>query len=347
MRTGEQCLRVAEVEQINPWVRCFRLVPGEGEKLAPFIAGQYINLFYKIGASITSRPYSIASSPKDAEEGFYELYIRGDGPFTSGWLFENIKVGSKLRASLPEGDFHYVAGEDHRRVIGISGGMSVTPLRAMARAVVDGSLDIDLTLFCGWDTAEEVLYYEEFQSYARICPRFRVVFAVADGRLPGGEKELVTMDMVRRYVDSADATFFLCGPAAMYSVISRGLDDLGIPQSCRHQELPGEANLAALLEERPQTVLGQYTLAVHTGGSVRHLPMEARETVLVALERGGIAAGSRCRSGHCGFCRTRLKAGKVFVPSRWQTEIAGEERGYIHPCCSFPLSDLTIELAEK
>ena len=63
------------------------------------------------------------------------------------------------------------------------------------------------------------------------------------------------------------------------------------------------------------------------------------------MERAGIRAPSRCRSGECGWCRSRLLAGEVFIPEktdgrRW----ADAQFGYIHPCSSFPISDVTLEV---
>ena len=76
-----------------------------------------------------------------------------------------------------------------------------------------------------------------------------------------------------------------------------------------------------------------------------HITAASDEPVLVALERAGIKAPSRCRAGECGWCRSRLLEGSVFIPRenemrRW----ADVHYGYIHPCCSFPTSDLIIEI---
>lgn len=67
--------------------------------------------------------------------------------------------------------------------------------------------------------------------------------------------------------------------------------------------------------------------------------------MLVAIERAGIKAPSRCRSGECGWCRSKLVSGTVCIPEenelrRW----ADVHYGYIHPCSSFPTSDLVIEV---
>jgi len=73
--------------------------------------------------------------------------------------------------------------------------------------------------------------------------------------------------------------------------------------------------------------------------------MKSEESVLVALERAGIKAPSKCRSGVCGYCRSRLIQGDVFIPEDTDGRRAQDKKsGYIHPCCSYPLSDMKIEI---
>lgn len=344
MRHERQRLRVAAIDRVNDWVRCYRLEAATQAPLAAFEAGQYLNLFYEINGSTTSRPYSIASSPGDAARGFYELYIHGGGPFTSRWLFEHIRPGDELWASAPMGEFYAVPRRDGKKIIGISGGMSVTPLRAMARAVAEGSLDAELTLFCGWDKAAEILYREEFEAYAAASPRFKAVFAVAEGA-SDCESGYVDLAMIRRHAQPQGAAFFLCGPPAMYEALHHALAPLKIPAEKYHRELPGEVHSPDGLEGYPGAAAAELTLAVSLGGDVRKIKARSSETLLVALERAGLSPEARCRSGVCGFCGSALAGGEIFVPTRWDTRTEEERaRGLIHPCCSFPLTDLALTL---
>ena len=69
------------------------------------------------------------------------------------------------------------------------------------------------------------------------------------------------------------------------------------------------------------------------------------ENTIVALERAGIKNNSRCRSGACGFCRTELREGDVFVaPEGDGRRRADKQFGYIHACSTWPLSDCTIRI---
>ncbi|MGN0287944.1 MAG: 2Fe-2S iron-sulfur cluster-binding protein, partial [Atopobiaceae bacterium] len=62
-------------------------------------------------------------------------------------------------------------------------------------------------------------------------------------------------------------------------------------------------------------------------------------------EKNRIAAPSHCRSGECGWCHARLVSGQVFCPAEVDGRREADRKfGYIHPCVSFPLSDLVVEV---
>jgi ferredoxin len=71
-----------------------------------------------------------------------------------------------------------------------------------------------------------------------------------------------------------------------------------------------------------------------------------RDTSLLrSLEAAGIAAPAHCRSGECGWCHSKLVSGEVYTPKSVDGRREADYLyGYIHPCCSFPLSDLVIEV---
>ena len=88
-----------------------------------------------------------------------------------------------------------------------------------------------------------------------------------------------------------------------------------------------------------------FTLTLRFLGEEKQIPLRADEPVLTAIERAGIAAPSRCRSGECGWCRSRLIGGEVFIPDSMDgRRLADAGAGYIHPCSSWALSDLELEI---
>ena len=61
------------------------------------------------------------------------------------------------------------------------------------------------------------------------------------------------------------------------------------------------------------------------------------------MERAGIKAPSKCRSGECGFCRSKLATGEVYTPEKVERRRQYDKvKGYVHPCCTYPKSDCRI-----
>ena len=113
------------------------------------------------------------------------------------------------------------------------------------------------------------------------------------------------------------------------------------------RELFGAAGDPASLPGYPAEHTGKhYTVTLQRENERLTFPAAANEPLLVAIERAAISANSHCRSGECGWCRTRLLRGNVFVPQERDARRAADRLfGYIHPCISYPLSDITLALS--
>jgi ferredoxin len=80
-------------------------------------------------------------------------------------------------------------------------------------------------------------------------------------------------------------------------------------------------------------------------GKEYNVACPADTSLLRAMEAAGINAPSDCRSGRCGWCHSQLISGEVYVPAEVDgRRLADKDFGYIHPCCTFPLSDVTIDV---
>ena len=71
----------------------------------------------------------------------------------------------------------------------------------------------------------------------------------------------------------------------------------------------------------------------------------ADEPVAVALERAAIPIDTHCRGGECGYCRTQLLSGDIFVsPLNDGRRAMDKELGWFHACSAYPTSDLKIKI---
>jgi ferredoxin len=120
--------------------------------------------------------------------------------------------------------------------------------------------------------------------------------------------------------------------------------DLDLPPKRIRREVRGAAKDITASPGFPPEVAGQtFRLTARMGGVTTEVPAAATETVLVALERANLVPPSQCRSGECGFCRSLLVAGDVYVyPQNDGRRAADKQFGYIHPCSSYPLTDLEV-----
>ena len=328
--------------------KTFVMKSTNGKALPYFRAGQYISLKLPMDGSFVTRSYSLCSSPKEATGGNYAITVRANpGGFVADRLLHEKKIGDRLISSGPQGFFYYEDLRDAKKVIGLAGGSGITPFLSMARAICDGIEDFELTLLYGSRTEEDILFRGELDEIARICPKFKVVHVLSEEEKEGFEKGFITAEMIEKYApEGEEYSVFLCGPEAMYRFLKPEIAKLGLPERLFRRKLIDVTKTPWECEGYPADTRGkEFSVVVRQGPQEWTVPACSDEPVLVAVERAGIKAPSRCRAGECGWCRSRLLEGTVFVPQenemrRW----ADMHYGYIHPCCSFPTSDLVLEI---
>ena len=320
----------------------------EGGALPYFRAGMYINLKLPMEGSYVTRSYSLCSSPKKALEGKYAITVRSNpGGFVADKLLATMNVGDVIRSSSPQGFFYYEDLRDAPTVVGLAGGSGITPFLSMAEAIRDGIEDFNLTLLFGSRDEANILFKEELDAIAAECPKFKVVHVLSDEEKAGYEHGFIDAELIKKYAPAeGEYSVYLCGPEAMYKFLKPEIAKLNLPERLFRRKMIDVTKTPWECDGYPAEAKGKtFNIKVKQGPNEYDIKASADEPVLVAVERAGIKAPSRCRSGECGWCRSKLVEGKVFVPQenelrRW----ADFNYGYIHPCSSFPVSDLVVEV---
>lgn len=345
-----QHLKVAKIEDEVYGCKRYYLVPNPEkgtESLAWFSAGQYLSIRLEIGNVKLSRPYSIASSPRDALNGTYMLTIQKvEGGLASQYIHDNWQVGTEVTASEPLGKFTYEPLRDAKTVIGVVGGTSITPFRSFAMAIADGDEDANLILLYGSRTLEDTLFQQELKALEAKCPRVKLVNIFSHEQREGYEHGFITADLIKKYAPEGDYSLFVCGPQVMRNFVDKEIATLGLRKKFIRNELFGEYFGPAKEADYPADVAPSFSVTVKMAGTEQTITAPADVSLLRSLEAAGIAAPAHCRSGECGWCHSRLVSGEVYTPK----SIDGRREadliyGYIHPCCAFPLSDLVIEVS--
>lgn len=321
----------------------------KAKNAAYFRAGQYLSVSLEIDGSVLTRPYSISSSPAWSKEGKYAITVRRTpNGFASDWILDNWSVGDSVTVSEPLGNFFYEELRDCKDVIALAGGSGITPFLSMAYAIRDKAEDFNLTILFGSRNADSILFKDELDAISKECDKVKIVHVLSEQKKKGFENGFINADIISKYAPKdKEYSVFMCGPEAMYRFAEGELNKLGLDRKHIRRELLGVTKKVWEQEGYPSEAKGKtFSVTVHMGNEEKTIPAFADEPVLVAIERAGIAAPSRCRSGECGWCRSKLISGEVYVPEendegrRW----SDRENGYIHPCSSFALSDLILEV---
>jgi len=239
----KQTLSVKEIKNEAEGVKIFILTAQEPERPAYFRAGQYLSIISEIDGSKITRPYSISSSPKDALKGFYSVTMkRNESGFYTKWAFDNIKEGSEINASGPEGNFYYEPLRDGKTVLGICGGSGVTPFRSMAKAVAEGTENFNLILLYGSCKECDILFKKDFTDFETMSEgKVKVVHILSDEKKKGYEEGFITAEIIKKYAPSSEKySIFICGPQVMYNFVEKEIKKLKIEEKFIRRELFGE-----------------------------------------------------------------------------------------------------------
>ena len=341
LHPAEQNMVVTAVRQVSSTMKTYTLRSAEGKELAYFEAGSYIPVHLDIDGNWIERPYSLSSSPKQAEEGLYEISVKEiDGGYVSHYIHDNWIEGTRVRLGAPYPGECYNPVRDSKQVIALAGGSGITGFYSLAQAMCDGDVAIEkLIVFYGVNTEAELMdsnawnVLEEKSGGAIRCIR-----VVADDQSGKYETGYITLDMIRKYCNIEDASFFISGPEAMIRTMKGFLEPLGIKHRRIRISMSGDSgyNAGAVSDEK-------VTLTVHMAGETYTVPAKKSETVLAALDRAALNPAARCRSGKCGFCRAMVIRGKYTLAEE-ETGVRKMDKqlGFIHPCCSRPTTDMEL-----
>ena len=341
-------LRVTEIRQTSPYSKTFRFESEDGH-IPVFQCGQYVSFRLAIGGSLLSRPYTISSAPFEArgERPFFEITVRRNRPyFVPDWLFENVKVGDVLEGALPFGTFYWEPLRDSRDIVALAGGVGITPFYSMAKEIAFGKMKgCRLTILYGSVKQDDIVLKNELEAIESSCPDVKVVHVLSDEPGWTGEKGFISREIIEKY-SAPDCTYMFCGPYPMFTFVQKAMDEMGVTgRRFRHDAVNNPADVTMLPGYPKGRETEMHTITVVRGIHEDVIEASGRESVAVALERAAIKIDTHCRNGECGFCRSQLISGEVFVsPVGDGRRLMDKEMGWFHPCSAWPLSDLKIRI---
>jgi ferredoxin-NADP reductase len=340
--------KVVSVKDASPTSKIYRLASTD-DHIPVFQAGQYINFRLKIGDSLLTRPYTISSAPFEArgENGFVEVTIRRNRPYlVPDYFFDNVKEGDLLDANMPFGFFYWEPLRDSKNIVALAGGSGITPFLSMAREIAYGKMKgCKITIIYGSVNSSDIVLKEELDAVEKDCPDVKVVHVLSDDDSWEGEKGFVTKEIIEKY-SGEDPTYMFCGPLAMYNLIEKNIKEMGVREKrFRHDVMNNPTDATKIPGFPAGNEAKTFNITVVRGIEETVIKASGGEPVAVSLERAAIPVDTHCRCGECGFCRTQLLSGEIFVsPNGDGRRMMDKEMGWFHACASYPTSDLKIKI---
>jgi len=348
-------LQVTDIKKLSWDTKLFRFISAKPDKLLPtFLAGQYIGLTVEINGVRTSRPYSIVSSPNQL--AYYELAIKKkeDG-FVSPYIFENAKVGDIFEATEPLGELYYNPLFHGSDLVFIAGGVGITPFMSILRDITEKVIPLNVWLIFGCLKEKDILFKDELEDIQTRRPNIKIKYILSEPEPEwAGACGFITGEEILKHIGTHEKKYFyVVGSREMYQFIKEELLKIGI---VRHRVLfesygvPDDiTKVVGWPNEIDASKKVKITLELLNQGGKEKEEIEAVcvEPLLNSLERVkqlGIQIKSGCRSGQCALCRTKLVSGKVFVPPEVIIREVDKDFGYIHPCISYPITDIHLDL---
>lgn len=350
-----QFLQITDVKELSKDTKLYRFISAKPNKpLAPFRAGQYIGLIVEINGVRTSRPFSLVSSPNQI--AFYELAVkRKENGFVSIYLFDELKVGDILEATEPLGNFYYNPMFHGKDLVFIAGGSGITPFISMLRDITERYLKINIWLLFGCLIEDDILFREKLDDIQMRRNNIQIHYILSEpGSDWNGACGFITKDKIIDEIKTTEKKFFyIVGNRSMYSFIQEELEALKIPKNRITYESYGVPDDVTEIIDWPKDITASNNIKItidfiqHGKKVKKTIQASCVEPLLNSLEREkdlGIIINTGCRSGACALCRTKLVSGKIFMLPEVTMREIDESYGYIHPCVSYPLTDIHIDL---
>ncbi|MFN4101277.1 MAG: PDR/VanB family oxidoreductase [Pararhodobacter sp.] len=279
-------------------VRQLTLAAADGSALPPYEAGAHVEIALPDGET---RPYSLvdldgtAAAPRAYVLGvLLEPESRGGSQYMHG-----LKPGDTLCVTPPRASFSLTKAPGPSLLI--AGGIGVTPILSMARALKDQGRPYQMVYAAR--SAAGMAFADHLQAL------HGEALTLHQDDTKGGPLPLKPL------IDAAEpgAQLYICGPRPMIEAARETAIAAGLPHDRIHIELFETA--------APQSGDQRFEVELASTGQVFTIP--ADRTIIQVLEAEGIDVMYDCQRGDCGICQTDVLDG---VPDHRDVVLTDAER---------------------
>jgi len=250
--------------------------------LPAFQPGAHIDVTLPDG---TLRQYSLTNGPGEWESWVIGVRRQRQSRGGSRMIAEQVREGDLLAVSEPRHKFPL--RRDATRTVLIAGGIGITPLLAMAKALHHGGHPFELHAFAR--SAGHLPFAEGLQAFGDHL------------HLHLGQDPDETEATVRQFLGPHGFAqhVYVCGSARMIDTVTQAAADLGWPDEAVHYE--------HFSNDRAIDASSAFT--VELARSALTVDVPAGVSLLAAIRDAGVTVPSSCEKGACGTCVVPLLDG--------------------------------------
>ncbi|MFD5269899.1 PDR/VanB family oxidoreductase [Streptomyces sp. NPDC058335] len=244
----------------------------EGRGLPRWEPGAHLDLVLPSGLV---RQYSLCGDPADGSSYTVATRLVEDGRGGSREVHELLQAGMEIEVRGPRNRFPLV---DAPAYVFVAGGIGITPILPMLRALPDGA---EWRLLYGGRTRASMPYLEEVRALG--AGRVTVVAGDEDGR----------PDLDALFAGLPEkAAVYCCGPEGLLAAVAERVPDVRF-----------ERFTAGVVSG------GAFEVELHRAGRVLTVPADS--SVLAAVRAELPDTAYSCEQGFCGTCQQRVLEGEV------------------------------------
>lgn len=265
-------------------IKEFRLVPADGSAAPAWSAGAHIELDIRSQSGSSYRnAYSLVGEPGQHLRIAVQREETGRGG--SRVLHDEYIAGMMISASAPLATFALRTGS--ARNVLIAGGIGITPMVSMARALDHGGNRFELH-YLARDPARLVLLHEvENLSHGQLA-----TYTTGSGGRPDMQA------VIGAYTEGSE--LHACGPGALLEAIRTAATAMGWPAANVHFESFGARSAST---DRP--------IKLYLRQSDMHIDVAPGTSILDAMIAADAFVSYDCKRGECGHCFANVTAGEA------------------------------------
>jgi ferredoxin-NADP reductase len=325
--------KVSECEDVC----AFYLKPHDGKPLPAYKPGQYLTFqldcqHYRVTIKKEKAPPDKPGVPHGAASSFF---------------CDAVKEGDILNVKAPTGHFFLDMAKSHPVVL-IAGGVGVTPMLAMAKAIVASGSKRDAWFFYGVRNRREHIHQQELEALAEANENIRLHVCYsrpAADEVKGRDyrhEGRVSIELLKEVLPSNNFEYYLCGNGAFMKSITEGLEAWGVPEKDIYFEAFGPATVKKkAAQPSPSETVHMAKMQVTFGRSGKTVRWEPSLGNLLDFAREqGVRIDSGCCAGSCGSCLVAIRSGAV---EYLKTPDAEPEAGACLTCICRPKGDVVLD----